>query len=138
MTKDNILQYSHVCIEVFDLQQSIDFYHQLLSTRVVHEFRAPNNFLYGVLLLIAPGMFLEVFLSENNYPKQDRSQIIRHFCFQVKSLSSLAKQLKTMNINTEIKRGRTDKTLQLTIQDPDGIEIEFHEYDELCVQAKFL
>jgi catechol 2,3-dioxygenase-like lactoylglutathione lyase family enzyme len=124
---------AHVCLGTTDLERLIGFYGTLLEGRVIHEFRNPAGERYGALLALAPGTFLELF-NEPNPNARAGQGLFRHLCFEVEDIEAMAAHARTLGFTPEVKRGRTDLTLQFTIADPDGIPIEFHQYDRQCVQ----
>jgi catechol 2,3-dioxygenase-like lactoylglutathione lyase family enzyme len=124
---------SHVCLGTTDLERLISFYGRLLEARVIHEFRNPAGTRYGALLALAPGIFLELF-NEPDPEARSGQGLFRHFCFEVEDIEAMAAHVRTMGLTPEVKRGRTDRTLQFTIADPDGTPVEFHQYDSQCVQ----
>lgn len=128
---------SHVCLGTTDLEHLIAFYEKLLEARVIHEFRNPAGFRYGALLALAPGTFLEMF-NEPDPEARSGKGLFRHFCFEVEDIEAMAAHVRTMGLTPEVKRGRTDRTLQFTIADPDGTPVEFHQYDGPCVQFPYV
>lgn len=92
----------------------------------MHEFKKPDGFLYGIFLALGNGTFVEFFLQQEPPPK---GGYFRHFCLQVDDIHAWANQLAAKGLKCEISRSRSDKTLQCWITDPDGIQIEFHQYD---------
>lgn len=129
-----IKRLGHVCLGTTDLNETLDFYCGILACRVIHEFRNANGQLYGVFLKITRGNFLEFFLEKNPSP----GGFFRHICFEVDDIERVNKTLNEKGFKAEIRRGKTDRVLQFWIQDPDGNMIEFHQYDEQCIQFKHL
>lgn len=80
------------------------------------------------------GTFLEFF--EQKEILSAKSQF-RHICLSVKSLDRMFIKLKKTGLNLSIKRGKTDNTKLAWIKDPNGIVIEFHEYDKLSKFFKY-
>jgi catechol 2,3-dioxygenase-like lactoylglutathione lyase family enzyme len=124
---------AHVCLGTTDLERLIEFYGSLLEAEVIHEFRNHAGERYGALLALAPGTFLELF-NEQKPETRSGQGLFRHLCFEVEDIEAMAVHARTLGINPEVKRGRTDRTLQFTIPDPDGTPLEFHQYDKECVQ----
>lgn len=127
---------SHVCLGTTDLERLIGFYGSLLDARVIHEFLNPAGTRYGVLLALAPGTFLELF-NEPDPEARSGKGLFRHFCFEVEDIEVMAAHVRTMGFTPDVKRGQTDLTLQFTIADPDGTPVEFHQYDNQCVQFPY-
>lgn len=130
-----IKRLSHVCLGSTDLQKTIDFYCGLLNCKIVHEFRNQKNELYGIFLLVNDGTFLEFFNEQN--PSQQRHSLFRHLCFEVENIHEWAHVIKAKGYEIDVSRGRTDKALQFWIADPDGNQVEFHEYDRESVQYQY-
>lgn len=129
-----IKRLSHICLGTTDLQKTIDFYCNLLNCKIVHEFRNQQGELYGIFLLVNNGTFLE-FFKEQSAPQH--KSLFRHLCFEVEDIQNLAQLLKEKGFSTEISRGRTDGALQFWINDPDGNQVEFHQYDRQSVQYNY-
>jgi catechol 2,3-dioxygenase-like lactoylglutathione lyase family enzyme len=124
---------AHVCLGTTALERLIGFYGDLLEAHIIHEFRNPAGERYGALLALAPGTFLELF-NEQNPEARAGQGLFRHLCFEVEDIEAMAAHTRTLGFTPEVKRGRTDRTLQFTISDPDGTPLEFHQYDKECVQ----
>ena len=122
---------SHVCLTVRDLDKIQAFYCDLLGCRVVHEFRNAQGQRYGLFLVVNHGTFLEFFLEQISTPLDGRFQ---HLCFEVEDIHQCAQRLKAAGFSVEVVRGRTDRVLQCWIHDPDGNQVEFHQYDPQAVQ----
>ena len=125
---------SHVCLNTADLQRTVQFYCEKLGCKVIHEYRNAHSEVYGVYLLVNNNTYLEFFKSDAN---SDAPSRFRHLCFEVSDIQEWAKAMGKQGFVVEPRRGRTDGVLQFNINDPDGNIIEFHEYDEHCVQHKY-
>ncbi len=126
---------SHLCLGTSDLPKSLAFYRDLLGCQVAHEFRNQQGELYGVFLLVGDGTFLEIF---NNQQEASPGGLFRHLCFEVENIQTLAEQLRLQGYQPEINRGRTDRVLQCWIEDPDGHQVEFQQFDEESKQYRIL
>lgn len=127
ITPGIIQQLSHVSLSTPDLPVTVAFYTRLLGCRLVHEFKNEEGFTYGVFLHAGRGTFLEFFHSDHS-PRQ--GGCFRHLCFQVDSIQRVADRMRASGLRTEVKRSRSDRTLQCWISDPHGTVIEFHQHDE--------
>jgi catechol 2,3-dioxygenase-like lactoylglutathione lyase family enzyme len=125
---------SHICLGSQDLDKTRDFYQGKLGYPIVHEFKNRENEVYGYIFGIGNGTFLEFF--KINEPPSAGS--FRHFCIAVEDIYAMARRFTTRGIACEVNRGRTDGTLQTWITDPDGIKIEFHQYDSLSSLFYFI
>jgi len=128
-----IKRLAHVALKTSDLDRLVDYYCENLDCEVVHEFKNGQDERYGVFLAIGKSQsFIEIFNQDN--PKQIAGDgSIKHFCFEVENISERAERFIELGHTVAIERGRTDHILQFTVLDPDGNEIEFHQYDEDCV-----
>jgi catechol 2,3-dioxygenase-like lactoylglutathione lyase family enzyme len=130
-----IKRLAHICLGAVDLPKTIDFYCRLLGCRIVHEFRNPRGELYGVFLLVNNGTFLEFF--QETAPKPPGGAF-RHLCFEVEDINQAGESLRQAGFEVKIDRGKTDGALQCWVKDPDGNQVEFHQYDQKSVQYKHL
>lgn len=117
---------SHVCLGTLDLERAIAFYRTALGCAVVHEFRNDHNELYGAMLFCRGGTFLELFRDAE--PMADGGRF-RHLCFEVEDIETAAERFRSLGHACTVRRGRTDRTLQFFIHDPDGTVVEFHQHD---------
>lgn len=129
-----ISQLSHVCFSSNDLGATRHFYESVLGFEVVHEFRSDKDDLYGIYFSIGRSTFLEFFKDAD---RAESSTMFRHVCFSVGDIHALNAKLQEFGIAGSIQRGRTDQTLQMWIMDPNGIKIEFHEYDPQSLLTKY-
>lgn len=124
-------QIAHVCFGTRDLSKTISFYKENFEAEIIHEFRNAQDELYGVFLQIAGGFCLEFF---NVQDEPNAGNVFRHFCIEVDDINAAAEKFSSKGFKVEVRRGRTDKTLQFWIQDSNGVQIEFQEYDS---ESKF-
>ncbi len=122
-----IKQVAHTCFGVKDLAITRQFYSDVLGFDVVHRFSNESNELYGLIFRAGNGTFLEFFLDKKETALES---YFRHLCFSVVNIEEVKKRLSSFGYDLRIFRGRTDHTLQCWMIDPNGIKIEFHEYDE--------
>lgn len=120
------LRLSHVSLETDDIVGAVDFYTRVLGCQIAHEFRNPAGEIYGVFLACGGGSFIELFRCRESRP---RGGPLRHFCLQVADIQKTSNALKLHGFAPEIRRGRSDRTLQLEIQGFEGVMVEFHQYD---------
>lgn len=128
-------QLAHVCLGSRDLAGSYRFYHEVLNFQVIHRFINDAGELYGFFAHAGGRTFIEIF---NEQGDPSGPGLFRHLCFEVDDLQALADTLRGHGFAPEITRGRTDRTLQFWISDPDGNKIEFHQYDAESIQFRFL
>jgi len=124
-----IKQLAHACIMVSNLAATEKFYCDQLGLKKTFDF-IKDDALYGFYLNLGNGTFLEVF----SEPAEDGPSRIRHLCFEVEDIDHAMQTLdKKGVVHTEKKFGG-DNTWQIWIKDPDGIDIEFHQYTEKSSQ----
>lgn len=121
-----IVALAHVCLHSRDLAATEAFYCGALGLGVKFRFLREGE-PHGFYLEVAGGQFIEVFRGEvSSAPPSD--QRIRHLCLQTDDLRGLNRRLKELGIDvTEPKLG-ADHSWQMWLKDPDGTEIEIHEY----------
>ncbi len=116
---------AHVCIYTRDLETSRKFYCDGLGMKKVFDFTL-NGSLYGFYLEMSPGNYIEVFLNAE-FDAENRGPL-RHLCLETDDIEAMRDRLNQAGIvTTEITRG-CDKTYQFWFKDPNGNDIEFHQY----------
>lgn len=121
-----IRQLAHVCLSSPSIPETVAFYTSVLGCAVVHEFKNNAGVVYGVFLSAGNGTSLEFFNVDTAPPP---GGLFRHLCFQVDDIQQTADALRARGLQTEVKRSRSDHTLQCWITDPHGTMIEFHQHD---------
>ena len=119
---------SHICLYSQNFKKLIEFYLNIFKTDIVHKFVNDKNEMYGAFIEIGNNTLIEIFNSDLK-PNQKESSGFKHFCLETSNIKKTQEQLTKLSINTEIKRGKSDNTLQIHIIDPDGNKIEFQEID---------
>ena len=116
---------AHICIFSKDLNRSLDFYCGALGLRRQFDFFKDGE-LFGFYLQISPGHFIEIFKAD---PAADfRSQRIQHFCLEVEDIDLLRDTLIKRGVEVTPKKKGCDQTWQCWCKDPDGTDLEFHQY----------
>ena len=124
-----IKQLAHACIMVSDLTATEGFYCDRLGLKKTFDFIKDDE-LHGFYLELGNGTFLEAFAES----AEERPSRIRHLCFEVEDMDCAMQVLKEKGVpHTEKKLGG-DNTWQIWLKDPDGIDIEFHQYTEKSSQ----
>tara|TARA_Y100001970_G_C14248383_1_gene869953 strand:+ start:962 stop:1321 length:360 start_codon:yes stop_codon:yes gene_type:complete len=106
----------------------VDFYLHLFQTEIAHKFVNENNEMYGAFIEIGNNTLIEIFNSDLK-PNNNETSGFRHICIETNDIKKTQIQINNLSISSEIMRGKSDNTLQLHIQDPDGNKIEFQEID---------
>lgn len=121
---------AHVCLGTRDLEMAVTFYCGQLGFRIVHEFRNDTGERYGFILALQEGAVLEFFLQREGRPDHG---MFRHFCLEVDDIQATAQAMRDLGHSVDVTHGRTDNVPQFWITGPDGIRIEFHQYDETSI-----
>jgi len=116
----------HICLGTNDLAASHDFYCGILDAQILHKFKNESGELYGYILALGKGPFLELF---NQGEPVNGKDLFRHICIVVDDINNIATKFQSLGHTIEVRRGRSDGVLQFFVKDPDGNEIEFHQYD---------
>ena len=135
MPSPGIKRLGHVCLGSRDLGKTLAFYRDILGCTIVHEFKTPEDWTYGLFLLVNNDTFLEFFHQQD---RQQEGGLFRHMCFEVEDIHAFAGAMAQKGFSPEVIRGRTDGVLQFWVNDPDGNKVEFHQYDEQSVQFSCL
>ena len=120
----NITAFAHVCISSKDLEKTREFYCDVLG------FEKSFNFIKdgekaGFYLKVSNRSFLEFFKDLKDY--NDNSHL-RHLCFETKDIKIFREHVINKGVEaSEITKGG-DQSYQFWVKDPDGVNIEFHEY----------
>jgi lactoylglutathione lyase/glyoxylase I family protein len=127
----SIKSLAHVCIKTRDLDATADFYCGALGMERVFDFTKKGNII-GFYAKTSNETFIEVFLADE-IEKSGR-QVLSHFCLQTESIEALRKSLVERGYSpNEIKMG-ADNSYQFWMKDPNGMDIEFHQYTEQSSQ----
>lgn len=152
---------AHLAFRVSDLDRALEFYCKKLGLRQVFSLtygqlleyfrdnppeyaaellqkaKGKEQQLWAVYLEVSSGQFIELFAPEQGVVANDAASRLgyQHFCFEVDDLQSACKKLQ--NAGIQIRKGPKlgpDQTWQLWIEDPDGNQIEFHQYTGKSLQ----
>ncbi|MEI8313767.1 MAG: VOC family protein [Verrucomicrobiota bacterium] len=116
---------AHVCILSRDLDRTLEFYCGALGLRRKFDFFKGEE-LIGFYLEIDPGHYIEVFKGDTVPEPQGRR--ITHFCLEVDDIGKVRASLISHGIGATEKKKGSDGSWQIWCKDPDGTDIEFHEY----------
>ncbi len=121
---------AHLCLNVKDLQRSLDFYTRLGFEPVFRFTKQGKPF--GVYLKLAEASFIEIFEQPDLEAPVNTGLI--HFCLECPDLHRVMTELRGRGIDfTERKLG-CDHTWQIWLQDPDGNRFEVHQYTPQSMQ----
>ncbi len=113
---------AHVCIFAKDLDETLRFYTEVLGLEKAFDFEK-DGAPFGYYIKLGNNTFIEVF-------KGKPSEVggIKHIAIETDNIEGLIAQIRAHGINVPDKRLGADQSWQFWIQDPNGIDIEFHEY----------
>jgi lactoylglutathione lyase/glyoxylase I family protein len=123
---------AHVCLNVRNLEKSVDWYSKL-GFREVFRFDRKGK-PYGIYLEIAEGNYIEIF--ENPGMGTVVNNGIVHFCLESDSIETLMKEYDAAGISYTPKKLGCDNTWQIWLTDPDGNAFEIHQYTKDSAQLK--
>jgi catechol 2,3-dioxygenase-like lactoylglutathione lyase family enzyme len=121
---------AHICIRAKDLEKTKGFYCDVLGMEHVFNFIKQGE-VKGFYLKAGDRNYIEVFENKDLENEQSR---IAHLCLETDDIQRLKEQVDSHSIETtDIKTG-SDSSYQFWVKDPDGINIEFHEYTDKSSQ----
>ncbi len=120
---------AHICVETIDLEASETFY-ELLGARRQFEFRNLADDLIGMYMRFGGESYIE--LVKVAAPRDQGA--VAHFALEVDNLDQFREQLLAggLEVSDCIEGG--DNTLMVTLNDPNGVFIELHQYTESSMQ----
>ena len=121
---------AHVCLNVRNLQRSLDFYTRL-GLEPVFRFTRQGG-LFGVYLRLAESSFIEIF--EDSKLEIPVNTGLVHFCLETENLDGLMVDLRARGIACADKKLGCDDTWQIWLKDPDGNAFEVHQYTPKSMQ----
>jgi catechol 2,3-dioxygenase-like lactoylglutathione lyase family enzyme len=123
---------AHVCLNVQDLQRSLDYYHKLgLKDRFQFTRKGKD---FGRYLEIADKNYIEIFEEPRRGPLVNNG--LAHFCLETEDLDALMAHLTAQGIGFTPKRQGPDQTWQIWLEDPDGNKFEVHQYSDKSLQQQ--
>jgi lactoylglutathione lyase/glyoxylase I family protein len=125
------LRFAHICIGAKDLEKTENFYVNILGMERAFNFERKGT-RFGFYLRIADNEFIEVFEDANAEPG---SALIRHLCLQTENIDGAIAELHANGIETTEKKMGCDRSYQVWFKDPNGIDIELHEYTPESAQS---
>ena len=128
----NIKTLAHVCIRTVDLDRTTEFYCSALGMKKQFQFTRQGKVI-GCYISASSNTFIEVFLVDEIVPVA-ANQNLHHFCLETDDIRMLRAELIRCGYSPgEIKLG-ADNSHQFWIVDPNGLNIEFHEYTDRSAQ----
>lgn len=127
---------AHVCYLVRDLEKSVQFYCDVLKLKQAFEFWDEKGKRFGVYVHVGGRNFIELFEGESAAVKETASY--RHLCFEVDDIRATVKELREQRVDVSDPKMGGDGSWQAWLADPDGNQIELHEYTLESKQEKAL
>lgn len=121
---------AHVCLNVKNLDRSLDFYTRLGFQPVFRFTRAGKPF--GVYLRLAESTFIEIFEDPSLQAPVNTGLV--HFCLETDDLDGMMRELAVQKISFTEKKLGCDHTWQIWLKDPDGNAFEVHQYTPKSMQ----
>jgi len=119
------LKLAHICILTRDLEKTRAFYCDALDMEVVFRFHKQGK-LFGYYLKMCENNYIEVFEDLNVEPAVKGPFL--HLCLETDDIKSSKAKLEDAGIPaTDIEKG-CDNTYQIWFKDPNGLDIELHQY----------
>jgi len=119
---------AHVCILSSDLDRTLDFYCGTLELRRKFDF-VEGEELIGFYLEVGRNQFIEVFKDRSGNEAGPQDKRIKHFCLEVEDIDAARDRLLSKGIAVTDKKKGNDASWQIWCKDPDGIDVEFHQYN---------
>lgn len=116
---------AHICLGASDLDATERFYCGALGLDKTFEFVRGGERI-GYYLKLPAGRFIEVFRQDALEPSARHP--IRHLCLETDDIDGVRDRLSSRGVKVGPKTLGADRSWQFWIQDPDGVNIEFHEY----------
>jgi len=127
----SIKSLAHVCIKTADLDATTDFYCGALGMKKFFNFTR-NGKIIGFYMKAVNETFVEVFLTDEI--EKIGKQPLNHFCLETDSIEALRKDVVERGYSAnEIQMG-ADNSLQFWMKDPNGMDMEFHQYTDKSSQ----
>ena len=123
-----ITQLAHICIYSNDLEETARFYCGALGLEQGFEF-IKDDALFGYYIQFGNNTFIEVFLG-------DPGEIgnIKHIAIQTDDMDAVIARVREHGYEIGEKTFGADHAWQVWTTDPNGVQIEFHQYTPQSLQ----
>ena len=129
----SIKSVAHVCIKTTELEKTGRFYCEALGMKKQFNF-TKNGRVTGFYLKASGNTFVEVF--EVPDPQASNTNgCLSHFCLETDSIEKLRQKLIDAGYEPRPISLGCDQSYQCWIKDPNGIDMEFHQYTAESSQA---
>ncbi len=123
-------KFGHICMLTKDLAKTERFYIQILGMEKVFTFYRDGKRI-GLYLRIDGTHFIEIFETPDAH---HAPSTLMHLCLQVESVDKAREELLSHGIEVTEKVLGGDNSYQAWFKDPNGLDIELHEYTEASTQ----
>lgn len=132
----SVVSLAHACFYVSNLERSSQFYCDQLGLTPAFDYRDADGRVEGLYFYLGQRTFLEMF--EREIGTRAEAQSFQHICLEVADLELTVAALRRRGVEVHgISRGR-DRSLKAWISDPDGNEIELHQYTRESSQSPWV
>lgn len=131
-----IIGLTHAAIRVSDMDRALDFYCRGLGLREKFRLTRDDGSIWLVYLQVGPKQFVELFPGASGPREDDGRAGPVHFCLEVDDIQQTYRELLSRDLPM---RGEPvlggDGSWQIWTSDPDGTQIEFHQFTEQSRQT---
>jgi len=124
-----IMSLAHVCLKTKDLDATADFYCGALGMKRMFNFTRKGK-LIGYYLKAGNTTFVEAFLDGEPLPIDRQRMVLSHFCLETDDLKGLHASLVARGLKPGNIVMGADQAYQFWMDDPNGLALEFQEYNE--------
>ena len=125
-----VTRIAHVCIFARDLSQTERFYCDALGMTKRFDF-FKDGAVVGYYLDAGGGTFIEVF---GGGTTAEPNSNLRHLCLETDDLDALRARLAENGVAATEKSFGCDNAYQVWCRDPNGVDVEFHQYTDKSLQ----
>jgi catechol 2,3-dioxygenase-like lactoylglutathione lyase family enzyme len=120
---------AHVCIKTTDLDATADFYCGALGLKRMFDFTRKGKVI-GFYMKTGNTTFVEAFLEGEVLPIDRHKMVLSHLCLETDDIKALHASLVARGLKPGPVVMGSDSSLQFWMDDPNGLAIEFQEYNE--------
>jgi len=133
MTAPLIKQVAHTCIFAHDLEETEQFYRDVLGIPTSFDFvRAGDRI--GYYLDFGARTFVEVFRkADSSFAETNQ---INHICLETEDIDVLIAHVRGHGLQITGKKLGADGTWQAWTRDPNGVKLEIFQYTDDSMQFK--
>ncbi len=124
---------AHICLLSSDLQRTLEFYTETLGMKKKFDFLRDGQWI-GFYIEIGDRQYIEVFENHDDLQASGVRKGIPHFCLEVEDIQTMHDVLVARDVAVTAPKFGADQSWQIWCKDPDGIDIEFHQYTDASSQ----